>query len=50
MIFPHASAGQKNGENDQHRHCADVNEHQGKSDKLCTKQKKEGREPDQRKW
>ena len=49
-MFLRIAARQKNRENDQHRHCADVNEHQGKSHKLCAEQKKEGREPEQRQY
>jgi hypothetical protein len=47
-MFLRIAAGQKNRENDQHRHCADINEHQRKSDELCTQQKKERCEPEQR--
>ena len=40
MVFFRIAARQKNRENDQHRHCTDVDEHQRKSHKLRAEQKK----------
>src|SRR5262249_41162008 len=47
MMFPRIAARQQNRENDQHRHCADINKHQSKSHEFPAQQEKEGCEPQQ---
>ena len=48
MVFFRIAAREKNRKNDQHRHGADVDEHQSKSYEFCAEQEKEGCEPEQR--
>ncbi len=47
-MFPRITARQENGENNQHRHCADINEHEDQADELCAQKEEKGREPKQR--